>query len=234
MERFGPNNGTERKDVVRGIRPVLWRVREEPWKIFSAAAGLLNGLWHRLKYLWNPRIRFGRWPRIRGRLVILGPGRVTIGDYAWIDSLSTGTTIIKTHRPTAEVTLGHWCGLNGTRLHCFERITIHDLSNIADAYIVDSPAHSLAADRRMIPEKYLPTAPVEIGPNVWISVNTVVLHGVVIGENSVVGACTLVRDSVPANVFVAGNPLRVIRSIPERTSSSEGVQGFKKSQRNKA
>jgi acetyltransferase-like isoleucine patch superfamily enzyme len=48
---------------------------------------------------------------------------------------------------------------------------------------------------------------------VWISVSVVILDGVHVGDNSVLGACSLVREDVPANVFAAGNPLRIIRHL---------------------
>jgi acetyltransferase-like isoleucine patch superfamily enzyme len=56
---------------------------------------------------------------------------------------------------------------------------------------------------------------VHIEDNVWISVQAVVLHGSSIGRDSVIGACSLVRGRVPAGVFAAGNPLKIIRSVPE-------------------
>jgi acetyltransferase-like isoleucine patch superfamily enzyme len=55
--------------------------------------------------------------------------------------------------------------------------------------------------------------PVVIGNNVWIAPRAVILKGVTIGENSVVGTGTVVTHDVPSNTVVAGNPARVIRSL---------------------
>jgi len=55
--------------------------------------------------------------------------------------------------------------------------------------------------------------PVTIHDAVWIGFNSTILPGVVIGENSVVAANSVVFDSVPANSVVAGNPARVIRHL---------------------
>ncbi len=55
-----------------------------------------------------------------------------------------------------------------------------------------------------------------IGANVWIGANTVVLPGVTIGENSVIGAGSVVTKDVPENVVAFGNPCKVIRPIDER------------------
>lgn len=57
--------------------------------------------------------------------------------------------------------------------------------------------------------------PVTIGDNVWIGGNSVILPGVRIGANSVIGAGSVVSRDVPAWSVAAGNPCRVIRSVTE-------------------
>lgn len=56
-------------------------------------------------------------------------------------------------------------------------------------------------------------APVDIGDNVWLGGAVVVCPGVGIGENSVIGAGSVVTSDVPASVLAAGNPCRIIRSF---------------------
>lgn len=55
--------------------------------------------------------------------------------------------------------------------------------------------------------------PVVIENNVWLGENVVVLPGVTIGENSIVGANAVVTKSIPKNSVVGGNPARVIREL---------------------
>lgn len=55
--------------------------------------------------------------------------------------------------------------------------------------------------------------PITVEDNVWIGANVVVLPGVTIGENSVIGAGSIVTKDVPANVVAVGNPCRVLREI---------------------
>lgn len=57
--------------------------------------------------------------------------------------------------------------------------------------------------------------PVRIGNNVWIGSNAVILPGVTIGDNSVIGAGSVVTHDIPGNVVAVGNPCRVLREINE-------------------
>lgn len=53
--------------------------------------------------------------------------------------------------------------------------------------------------------------PVHIKRNVWIGANVTILPGVIIGENAIVGACSVVTKDVPDNAVVVGNPARIIK-----------------------
>ncbi|MEU1205401.1 sugar O-acetyltransferase [Nocardia sp. NPDC005825] len=56
-------------------------------------------------------------------------------------------------------------------------------------------------------------APISIGDNVWLGGGVIVCPGVTIGANTVVGAGSVVTRDLPAQVFAAGNPARVIREL---------------------
>lgn len=57
-------------------------------------------------------------------------------------------------------------------------------------------------------------APIIIGKNVWIGIASTVLPGVTIGDNSIVGANSVVTYDVPPNTIVAGSPARKIGDVP--------------------
>ena len=192
------------------------RLRNEPHLLLPAIAAWLCGWWYRIKFtLLGKRFRAGRGFRVYGLLYISGPGSVEFGDDCLIIGNAIKPVYIRTLTPDARVYLGNHAGLNGTAIQCARSVEIGDWANIADAYITDTPAHSLSRRRRELGGNEVPVAPVCIGRNVWISVQVVILHGVSIGENSVIGACSLVRHDVPANVFCAGNPLAVISEISD-------------------
>lgn len=193
---------------------MLRRLRQSPHLLVPATIAWLRGWWYRIKFtLQFKRFSAGRFFRVYGPLVITGPGSVRFGDNCLIISNAIKPVCIRTLSGEATVTLGDSAGLNGTSIQAIERVTIGDLSNIADAYITDTAAHSLGRNRRAEAAGDAKSEPVHIGKNVWVSVQTVILSGVTIGDDSVVGACTLVREDVPGGVFVAGNPMKVIKSV---------------------
>ncbi len=55
--------------------------------------------------------------------------------------------------------------------------------------------------------------PIAVGNNVWIGGNVVVLPGVTIGDNSTIGAGSIVVKDIPPNSVAVGNPCRVIRTL---------------------
>lgn len=58
--------------------------------------------------------------------------------------------------------------------------------------------------------------PVRIGKNCWLGAGVIVLPGVTIGDNVVVGAGSVVTKDLPSNVVAVGNPCRVLREVGDR------------------
>ena len=54
----------------------------------------------------------------------------------------------------------------------------------------------------------------KIGANVWIGGGSIILPGVTVGENTTIGAGSVVTRAIPPHVVAVGNPCRVIRSLP--------------------
>ncbi len=57
--------------------------------------------------------------------------------------------------------------------------------------------------------------PITVGDNVWLGGNVVVLPGVTIGSNSVIGAGSIVTKDIPSNVVAVGNPCKVVKNLEE-------------------
>lgn len=88
-------------------------------------------------------------------------------------------------------------------------ISIGDHVLIGHNVVLATLNHNLAPEKRA---NLLP-APIKIGNGVWIGSNTTVLPGVIIGDNAVIGAGSVVTKDVPKNAVAAGNPARIIKFI---------------------
>ena len=91
-------------------------------------------------------------------------------------------------------------------------ITIGDDVQIGPNVQLLTPTHPVDAGLRR--DKWEAAQPIAIGDNVWLGGGVIVLAGVTIGENTVVGAGAVVTRDLPANVVAVGNPARVIRDVP--------------------
>ena len=66
-------------------------------------------------------------------------------------------------------------------------------------------------------------SPCEIGDDVMIGANSVILEGVKIGNGSVVAAGSVVVDDVPAGVVVAGSPAKIVKSVDDKTKNKTQI-----------
>lgn len=91
------------------------------------------------------------------------------------------------------------------------KITIGSNVFIAPNVCLITEEHAMDAAQRLAGLEY--TYPVSIGDNVWICAGAIVLPGVTVGANSVIGAGCVVTKDVPPDSLAVGNPCRVIRSL---------------------
>ena len=115
--------------------------------------------------------------------------------------------IFSTLTKDAEIIIGNGCGMSATVIGAGKKIVIGNNVKVgANTVITDTDWHY--EDTRSGRD-----ADVYIGDNVWLGYGVVVLKGVTIGENSVIGARSVVTHDIPANMIAAGNPCKVIREI---------------------
>ncbi|HIY93446.1 sugar O-acetyltransferase [Companilactobacillus sp. HBUAS56275] len=96
-------------------------------------------------------------------------------------------------------------------------VTFTDLGGIylGDNVLIGPNVTIVSVNHQIDPSqrRNLDLKPVHIHDNAWLGANVTVTPGVVIGENSVVGAGAVVTKDVPANTIVAGVPAKIIRKI---------------------
>lgn len=187
-------------------------------------------------YLWfftraYPGFTVGRNAKVWGAfsLQLMESGRMEVGDDFHLVSEPRRSAITQFSRAQftvfsgAVIRLGRHVGLNGTALTAKRRIEIGDDTMIAaNVIIVDSDFHAMwPPELRWTSSTKEFDKEVIIGRNVWIGMNTVVLKGSRIGDNSIIGAGSVVSGEIPANCIAAGNPARMIRVLGPELGTKE-------------
>src|SRR3989344_410476 len=99
------------------------------------------------------------------------------------------------------IDIGSNCTLYGTSFRCVKRIKVgNDVVFASGCKVVDHD-HFFEVERRGISS--FPAKEIIIGNNVWCGFNVIILKGVKIGDNSIIGAGSVVTKDIPANVIAA-------------------------------
>ena len=93
-------------------------------------------------------------------------------------------------------------------------VYIGDYVMIAPNVVIATGTHPINPDLRE--KNYQYNVPVHIGNRVWIGAGSIILPGVSIGDDSVIGVGSVVTKDIPSGVVAYGNPCKVVRKISER------------------
>lgn len=92
-------------------------------------------------------------------------------------------------------------------------IYVGDYTMFGPNVVLATAGHPILPELRPLAYQY--NMPIHIGKNCWLGAGVIVLPGVAIGDNTVIGAGSVVTKDIPANVVAVGNPCRVLREINE-------------------
>lgn len=144
--------------------------------------------------------------------------RISIGEACIFRSDSTNyigrneKCLLVTSTQHAIIEIGDRSGFNGVTIHSAEKVTIgSDVLIGFNVLIDDSDHHTI--DPKMRHGDMSESRPIIIEDNVWLGSRVVVLKGVTIGRNSVVGSNSVVRSDIPSNCLAFGNPCIVVKKI---------------------
>jgi galactoside O-acetyltransferase len=93
-------------------------------------------------------------------------------------------------------------------------IYVGDDTQFAPNVVLATAGHPILPQLRQ--EGYQYNMPIHIGKNCWLGSGVLVLPGVTIGDDTVIGAGSVVTRDIPSNVVAVGNPCRVVREVGER------------------
>jgi maltose O-acetyltransferase len=147
-----------------------------------------------------------------------GAGTVQIGARTCLGTrmgprLGRGDIMLQTRSANALIDLGvgNWLS-NNICIISVSEVRIGDGCQIGDqVMILDADFHNCDASSRNA--GHGKSAPVRIPNNVWLGTRVVVLKGISIGENSVIGAMSLVTKDIPANCVAGGVPAKVLKRL---------------------
>lgn len=115
--------------------------------------------------------------------------------------------IISTMSNDARIKIGNNLGISSSTITCFKSIDIGNNVRVgANCVIADGDFH--LDDPRVGNPK-----PIVICDNVWLGYGVIIMKGVTIGENSIIGMNSVVTKDIPANSIAAGSPAKVIKEI---------------------
>lgn len=92
-------------------------------------------------------------------------------------------------------------------------IYVGDYTMFGPNVVLATAGHTILPELRPLAYQY--NMPIHIGKNCWLGAGVIVLPGVTIGDNTVIGAGSVVTKDIPANVVAVGNPCKVLREINE-------------------
>ena len=101
----------------------------------------------------------------------------------------------------------------GLKLVDDTHIYIGDCTMLGPNVVIATAGHPIDPELRSRGLQY--NMPVRIGKNCWLGAGVVVMPGVTIGDNTVIGAGSIVTKDIPSNVVAVGNPCRVMREVGE-------------------
>jgi len=123
--------------------------------------------------------------------------------------------VLRTLRPNAEIVIGNDSGISGGSICAASQIILGKECLIgANVTIADTDFHAINPKNRRYNnnQSEIDTKPICIQNNIFIGTGSLILKGVNIGENCVIGAMSVVTKDVPRNSIYAGSPAKLIQS----------------------
>lgn len=156
-----------------------------------------------------------------------GKSGICIGDNVFVNSARFANPIggdgktIMVVGSSAKLIIGDGVKISNATFFAQEYISIGNQTFVGGGTrIYDSDFHSIYPEYRINGNTHILSAPVTIGQRVFIGSNVQILKGVTIGDESVIGAGSIVTKDVPAGQIWAGNPARFIKNIRSHESTS--------------
>jgi acetyltransferase-like isoleucine patch superfamily enzyme len=183
---------------------------------------------------WMARLKLDAWQgggrvelhstvRLRTRAIFRGTGSLRIDEHAILGDRDAGmpgaAVYFNARNPESFIHVSAHSRLsNGVEIIALERVEIGErVLAGAGARILDSDFHGIAPGER---ESDARSLPVTIGDGVWLGMSAIILKGVAIGQDAIIGAGSVVVRNVPSGAVVAGHPARTLAMYASVSSAA--------------
>jgi len=200
--------------------PPLWA----GWLLLSRIATKLKSRY--IGALFHaPGLYLGPGSLVLGAKFIRFGSNIYIHGHLWLEAV----TQYRDQRFTPRIEIGDGVALSeDVHISCIERVSIGSHVLVGSHVYISDHGHGLyngaVQSHPDEPPAHRPLGgggPVEIGENVWIGDNVVIVGPISIGRGSIIGANSVLRASVPDQTIVAGVPARVVRRFNPSTGQWE-------------
>ncbi|MDQ1205651.1 DapH/DapD/GlmU-related protein [Microbacterium sp. SORGH_AS_0862] len=179
----------------------------------------VSNVWWRAitRVFYYPRFAsHGRRGVIRRPIALLNPGGITVGDNLFVREGARIEAVVRKGVPRGRIVIGNNVSIEqGAHIAASGTIIIEDDVAIAPRGTIIASTHPIGdpADGNRASHVELEHSVVHIKRRVLLGANVVVLPNVTIGENSVIGAGSVVTRDIPPNSVAVGSPAIVIRTF---------------------
>lgn len=201
--------------------------------MLSKIKKILNSI-RTLLYCYRSGLKYDKTWSVRGRVIIikmpyyvskmrhLSPGKLIIGKNFHCSNIPSANSIgtiqpcvFDYAKPNSIIEIGDNVGITGSTINASCCIKIGNNVLIGSGCLItDTDSHPINwKDRISNDDSKTKSKPIVIEDNVFIGARSIILKGVTIGRCSIVGAGSVVTQSIPPNVIACGNPAKVVKKL---------------------
>jgi acetyltransferase-like isoleucine patch superfamily enzyme len=206
------------------MKSVVKKIAKYIFKPHILAAIICKKIIYYIRYLTvlyaseTREIRLGKRVSFLQKMIISGSGSLKIGEdcffgYKKGGYFYKGACELQPRYKNSKIIIGKNVRTNNNLfICCADEVSIGDDTLIGEGVmIIDHDAHGIKPSERR--NNIGKISSVILGKNVWIGSRVTILRGTKIGDNSVIGAGSIVKGEFPDNAIIAGSPAKVIKKI---------------------
>lgn len=189
-------------------------------RIFFVDSFIKGNLFNRIIF-YLQSVRFESFPKVKGAVYLRNKGSIHLGRNIQITSGDIHNPLggsSRTYLITGEnaiISIGDKSRISNSSIFSLNSISVGENVFIGgNSKIYDSDFHSVVLENRLKPvDDDVCSKPIKISDGVFIGAHSIILKGVTIGTQSVIGAGSIVTKNVPPYQIWAGNPAKFIRNL---------------------